>query len=280
MPGRYGGIGSTPPGGSGGISDDNPVNPTGRERYGYLTPDSFTPTDYICGVLRIPNERYMIAAFMGALSDLCKESSWESFGTMTPSDAAYMCLTVYNQFVKTRGMCMIGAVFPFMSANPPDGCLLCDGSTYLRVDYPDLYAALNSTFILDADHFTVPDLRGVVVVGANSPDSTKVDLVVGATTGVIEQPLTVDQLPAHSHTNAPHNHILTPHTHSEGTVLPTVVNGGIEAPAPSATPSIGVTGPASDGITAASITIDSTGSGNPHNNVQPSFGLSYCVVAH
>lgn len=52
----------------------------------------------------------------------------------------------------------IGIIFLFATAAPPADSLACDGVTYLRVDYPELYAVLDPAFITDADHFVTPTL--------------------------------------------------------------------------------------------------------------------------
>lgn len=63
---------------------------------------------------------------------------------------------------------MIGLVLPIVTADVPGNMLLCDGATYNRVDYPALYAVLDTVFIIDVDTFFVPDLRGRTVIGAGS----------------------------------------------------------------------------------------------------------------
>lgn len=68
--------------------------------------------------------------------------------------------------------------------------LVCDGSTYLRVDYPDLYAVLDPAYILDADNFVVPDLMDRFALGSDT---------TGIEGGLDEITLTVAQLPAHAH---------------------------------------------------------------------------------
>jgi microcystin-dependent protein len=248
--------------------------------YGYLTPDIFSPAEYICGVLRIPNERYTIAAFMGALVSLTNASSWEPFGTMTPDDAAYMCLEIYDKFRESRGACMIGQVFPFITAAPPTNCLLCDGTNYLRVDYPDLYASLATPFIIDADNFVVPDLRGSVIVGANAVLSGLPVMAVASRLGEQSVILDISEIPAHTHTDtAGHGHATLPHVHTDIPALPNVTTIGPGAPQPTAIPGIGITGSASDTILNANVTVDSAGGGAAHDNIQPSFALQYCVVA-
>lgn len=55
------------------------------------------------------------------------------------------------QDVKDLGAVPIGSIFPFVK-NPPAGYLTCDGSTFSKDDYPDLYAYLGTNVL--------PDMRG------------------------------------------------------------------------------------------------------------------------
>lgn len=66
----------------------------------------------------------------------------------------------------------IGKVVPMVLETAPDGYILCDGSTYTKAAYPDLYKALVGTqFIIDTNSFTVPNLKGKVIVGLDSTDT-------------------------------------------------------------------------------------------------------------
>lgn len=92
-------------------------------------------------------------------------------------------MTEYNSHILT------GIVF----ASPADrtGALLCDGSQYNRVDYPDLYDFLVDTiYIVDADTFNVPDLTEVFILGSET---------VGGTGGEATHTLVTDEMPSHLH---------------------------------------------------------------------------------
>lgn len=154
---------------------------------------------------------------------------------------------------------LVGLIMPCITASPPVGTLLCDGSTYLRQDYPNLYAVLDSAFIIDADSFQVPDLRDKFAMGESAAAP------IGTTGGSASLTQTIDQMPAHSHTNAPH-------THSEITATPIIVTVGPELPTGSAVPGVGVTG-------ASSIVIDQTGNGHPMDITPPFVAVRYVVVA-
>jgi len=53
---------------------------------------------------------------------------------------------------------MVGLILPNVLADISDiGVLDCDGSSYLREDYPLLYDVIADAYIIDADNFFVPD---------------------------------------------------------------------------------------------------------------------------
>lgn len=224
---------------------------------GYPTPQTL-PAAVICRRLFIPDDPIFIAAVNGALLDLCDSNRWEHYGAVTPVEAASAALVMYEEYFETDA-CMIGSIVPYASAEPPGGVLPCDGSIYLRENYPRLYAALDPAFIVDADQFRTPDLRGRFVFGVDSVREP------GQTGGEETHTLSESEMPAHTHTNAPH-------THSEIAAVAAFINGGIEAPAAAATPAATVTG-------ASSVVIDATGGGQPHNNMPPYMALKWGIVA-
>jgi microcystin-dependent protein len=138
--------------------------------------------------------------------------------------------------------------------------LLCDGTQYNRVDYPDLYDVLDTAYIVNADTFRVPDLAHKSIVGEGS------GWVVGDTGGAEDHTLITNEMPAHSHTN-------TPHSHSEGIAAPVLVTIGLEVPTAAAIPGVSVTG-------ATGVVIDSTGGDQPHNNMPPYEVLTPVMVAY
>lgn len=64
-----------------------------------------------------------------------------------------------------------GSIQMYGASTAPEGFLLCDGTSYRRVDYPALFAAIGSTFgAADAASFNVPDFRGVSPTGPGAQD--------------------------------------------------------------------------------------------------------------
>ena len=59
----------------------------------------------------------------------------------------------------------IGTVLSFVGQTPPNGYLLCDGSSYAVADYQDLYDVIGNTYGGDTENFNVPDYRETVLIG-------------------------------------------------------------------------------------------------------------------
>lgn len=154
---------------------------------------------------------------------------------------------------------LVGLIMPVCVATLPEGCLWCDGSTYLRADYPNLYDALDTFYILDADSFFVPDLTERFVLGPGPGHATN------TTGGSFTHVQAAGELAAHSHSSAPHSH-------TEITALPTPITIGAGVPAPSAIPGAGITG-------ATSVSISTEGNSDPMDITPPFVALRYVVVA-
>lgn len=155
---------------------------------------------------------------------------------------------------------LIGAILPHAMASLTGLTMLpCAGGIYTREDYPLLYAAIDPDYIIDADSFRVPDLRDKFPLGAgdNYPLSTE--------GGEEEVTLTVNTMPSHVHGDVPHEH-------SYWSAVPTIINGGLEAPASAATAVFEQT-------FSAQIEILETGGDNPHNNMPPFHALRWAIVA-
>jgi microcystin-dependent protein len=69
--------------------------------------------------------------------------------------------------LEAQDLAEVGNVVGLMSETIPTGFLLCDGSSVLQADYPDLYAVIGEQFGTDdpTTSFNLPDLRGEFLRG-------------------------------------------------------------------------------------------------------------------
>lgn len=215
----------------------------------YLTPDDSGGT-YVCRRIRFRAE--LAGAITGALETLTKDYAWEAFGDLTPDETAGIALEALNYYLDSGDACLIGTIVPYLTPEPPDGVLPLVGGTYNDADYPLLAAAWVATDFNNGDGtFNVPDTSGMVLCHIKPADlylPTYETQIVGET--------------AHVLTEAE----LTPHVHA-------TTETGVTA----ADPIAGVPLPAAS-VASPSLT-GSTGGGQAHNNVQPSFGVNFGVVA-
>lgn len=92
----------------------------------------------------------------------------------------------------------LGAIIWTCTTDGLDDYIHCVGGNYDRVDYPDLYAALDDVYIVDVDTFTVPDLHSRVVIGDGKANAYP-DRDIGDEGGEQEVTLTTTEMPGHSH---------------------------------------------------------------------------------
>ena len=227
---------------------DPPKNP----RRLLLTPYGNPPRCYITRRLSIPNSADWIALVNGALSTLISEEYWEEReGGQTVEETTREFMGLWLDYI--GALDMIGAVIPMITDVLPTWMLWADGSTYLRADYPTLYGSLPTAFIIDADHFFVPDLRGRVVVGSGAGDGLT-ERTLGETGGEETHQLTTGEMPTHQHTI--HGYGLTSRVGALDTydfMVRDIVNSFLNT--------------------------DDAGGDEAHNNMQPYFALRFAIVA-
>jgi len=92
-------------------------------------------------------------------------------------------------------------------ASVPPGTLLCDGTSYLRTDYPALFNAIGTRWgTADGTHFNVPNFKGVFLRGhangsTNDPDrASRTTSATGGASGDAVGSFQTHQYASHSHT--------------------------------------------------------------------------------
>lgn len=94
-----------------------------------------------------------------------------------------------------------GATMAYAGATIPTGWLECTGAVVLRADYPNLFAAIGTTWNTGgepANAFRLPDLRGRGVVGSGTGTGLT-SRVIGVVGGEETHLLTTPEIPAHTH---------------------------------------------------------------------------------
>lgn len=202
---------------------------------------------------------------------------------------------------------MTGTVLPFAGAAAPNGWLLCYGQAVKRSDYPNLFAAIGTTFGAGdgSTTFNLPDLRGRVPAGKDNMGGTPANRLttagsgvdgptLGAAGGSQAHTLTTAQMPAHNHgvTDPTHAHsVYDPgHTHTQQSWNLTSFDGtggpyqvGADAPASGGLGVVNSVSFVGTGIgiyaAATGISIQNNGSGGAHNNTQPTIVLNHIIKA-
>lgn len=197
----------------------------------------------------IPAASDWLSIVNGVLDELCYASAFEQIDGISAEDTAEAFSTMWSEYIETDWT-MIGAIIPYVTADAPQNTLPCDGATHARTDFPALYAALDDAFLLDADTFRTPDLRGRTIIGTGTGSGLSAR-GMGDSDGSERITLGIDEVPNHSH--------------SDGVAVPTAIPVGPGLPAPSAIPGLSVTG--------------STGGGSSHDNMMPFLALGYAIIA-
>lgn len=214
----------------------------------WLTPDS-TEADGVthCRLLAVPTE--YLSAVNGALGMLAQAWNWETYGDVTPAQAAEAMSELIEDYYMSEA-CRIGTLFHYITDTAPDGALACDGSTYNDGDYPDLAGVIAPAFDNGDGTFTLPDLRGRVLLGAGAGAGLS-NRSVGDAGGVETHQLVESEIPSHFHTT---------HTHAIGL---DVESAGV--------PDLSSSPPLPSEITG------STGGDQPHENMPPFVALPVAV---
>ena len=92
-----------------------------------------------------------------------------------------------------------GTIVAFGGTVAPTGWLLCDGTSYSRATYTNLFTAIGTSFgFVDGTHFNVPDLRGMFLRGSGT-NGTNAKAINGNFNGSVVGTYQQDQIQGHYH---------------------------------------------------------------------------------
>ena len=161
-----------------------------------------------------------------------------------------------NFFLNNYVLIPAGTIIQSAAFAEPDGWLDCNGRSLSIYDYAGLFAAIQYTYGGSGVNFTIPDMRGRVGVGNLGP------YALGATGGAATHALSVGEMPSHTHTsNATGGNIGLAFKDGNGTPG-SIDNSGGELNITASIPSL---------------SINNTGDGAAHNNMQPYVVLRYLI---
>jgi microcystin-dependent protein len=173
-----------------------------------------------------------------------------------------------------------GIISQFAGATAPPGYLLCDGTAVSRTTYSSLFGTIGTTYGAGngTTTFNLPNLKGRVPVGQDTAQSEF--NVLGETDGAKTVTITEAQMPSHNHsgttsTNGSHSHNMND-SYLEGVYSPSGASrafaGNQQYSGWGDTRYIQANGDHSH-----TITTNSKGSGEAHNNLQPYIVLNYII---
>jgi microcystin-dependent protein len=242
-----------------------------------ISRDNFPTGDFeivetVYAVFAIPNSDWVQRILLGALLLTAWEENWVQRGTTTPYTASGIFSGILDSFElrdSIGGEVNIGTVYSTAYASAQPNELACNGGIHARDDYPELYAVLDAEFIIDADNFRVPDLRGRIAGGIGQGMGTS-NRTMGELAGQEAVTLSEGQLPAH-------NHKLTPYGSGESLV---------SAPKPSPPPgsnyfpnlAMATTANGAYAVWLGQVT-GASGENLEHENMQPTVFLNWMIRA-
>lgn len=199
-----------------------------------------------------------------------------------------------------------GTISDYAGSTAPTGWLLCFGQAVSRTTYSDLFTVIGTTYGVGdgATTFNIPDCRGRVSAGKDDMGGTAANRLTGSPTGGVVgtglgnvggaqgHQLTSGQNGTHTHTSSLTgitgsgtlniNTVGLGSAGSNADYVATAGAGAVSSPlARGATPPGSPATTVNVGVTAlsGSVTIDNSGSGDSHNNVQPTIIFNRIIKA-
>ncbi|MGM3274834.1 phage tail protein [Ralstonia sp. 24A2] len=164
----------------------------------------------------------------------------------------------------------IGEIRLFAGNFAPAGWLLCQGQLISIADNETLYMLLGTTYGGNGQTtFGLPNMQGRLPIGqGQGPNLT--NRVIGQSIGVDSVTLTINQIPAHTHTISATSAAASTITPGPGVLLATT---------PDTKPFYDDGTPNPPGKAAmAPQTIGTTGSSQPHSNHMPTASINYIIA--
>jgi len=153
-----------------------------------------------------------------------------------------------------------GTIVQSASINVPDGWLNCNGELLNKIAYAELFFAIGNVYGGEPTDlsFNLPDMRGRVGIGAGQ-GADLTNRIMGEKSGVETHALNVGEMPSHSHS-------LTRRSNPDAGAYD--IGDAHQDESSAATTDRGDLGP---------FNTNSTGSGLPHNNMQPFLVIRYLI---
>lgn len=211
---------------------------------------------------KAPNELWIQRAIYGLMSLYGDGAVWYPCGAVSVDDTVEAFIQMWGTLTVIQ---QAGIIIAYAGIATPSNTLPCDGASYLRTDYPQLFAAIGVVWgSADSAHFNVPDLRGRTLIDSGTGSGLS-PRTIADNGGEETHVLSVMELAAHNHTDTGHAHSI-PSFLITGTAVPPPLDGGTELPL-----SLTNTG-------TASANIQNSGADSPHNNMQPWVAINYAIT--
>lgn len=158
----------------------------------------------------------------------------------------------------------VGEIRMFGGNFAPAGWAFCDGSAQPVSQNETLFDLIGATYGGEGDTFNLPDLRNRVPVHQGQGPGLTQNYAIGATGGVEQVTLSLQQMPTHNHDmNASDNNGQQPQPTNAYLAKVTPGDAYVAALATSAQLQLSSIGP--------------VGGGQPHENMAPSLGLTFII---
>lgn len=175
----------------------------------------------------------------------------------------------------------LGTILPYAGSagSVPSGWLLCDGTSYDVNAYPELFALIGTDYGSEPNRFKVPNLNGRTPVGYDINQSEFNAL--GKADGAKTHTLTTNEMPSHTHnasssTDGNHNH----NYGTRGFLTDIAAAGKERNPgADGSGDNDNLQSTRFAGSHSHTITVNNTGGGAAHNNLQPYLTINFIIKA-